>query len=70
MRENKAKILELWPVYLLACVYYVSWFNPDLVIAPALILRYELLTKLLVVLIIGSIGFLEMLGGYKGWSGM
>lgn len=70
MRERTSKLLELWPVFLLACVYYVSWFNPDLVIAPALMMKYKLLAKPLVVLIIGSVGFLEMLGGYKGWSGM
>lgn len=70
MRKKLGKVLELWPVYLLACVYYISWFNPDLVIAPALIIKYKYLAKPLVVLIIGSIGFLEMLGGYKGWSGM
>lgn len=70
MKKKLCKLLELWPVYLLACVYYISWFNPDLVIAPALIIKYKYLAKPLVVLIIGSIGFLEMLGGYKGWSGM
>lgn len=70
MRKRLGKLFELWPVYLLACVYYVSWFNPDLVIAPALMMNYKLLAKPFVVLIIGSIGFLEMLGGYKGWSGM
>lgn len=69
MKKKLGKLLELWPVYLLACVYYVSWFNPDLVIAPILIKKYNLFAPL-VVLIVGSIGFLEMLGGYKGWSGI
>lgn len=68
MREKIAKILELWPVFLLAGVYYVSWFNPDLVIAPMLLLNQH--SKPWVVFIVGSVGFLEMLGGYKGWSGI
>lgn len=67
MKKKLGKLLELWPVYLLACVYYISWFNPDIVIAPILIKKYNLFTPL-VVWIVGSIGFLEMLGGYKGWS--
>lgn len=70
MRKKIAKILELWPVLLLVGVYYVSWFNPDFFIAPILIIKYKLLAKPLLVLAVGSIGFLEMLGGYKGWSGM
>ena len=70
MKEKTGKLLELWPVFLLTGVYWVSYFNPDLVIAPALMVKYKLLSKPLVVLIIGSIGFLEMLGGYMGWSGM
>ncbi len=70
MREKIAKILQLWPVFLLVGVYCMSWFNPDLVIAPALIIKYKMFAKPLLVLIIGTIGFLEMLGGYKGWSGM
>ncbi len=69
MREKTSKLLELWPIFLLAGVYYVSWFNPDLVIAPVLMTNYKLLAKPLV-LIIGAVGFIEMLGGYKGWSGM
>jgi len=68
VREKTSKLLELWPVYLLACVYYVSWFNPDLVIAPMLLLNHH--SKLWVVFIVGFVGFSEMLGGYKGWSGM
>lgn len=70
MREKIAKICELWPVFLLVLVYYISWFNPDFFIAPILIIKYELSSKPLLVLIIGLAGFLEMLGGYKGWSGM
>jgi len=66
VRKKIAKILELWPVYLLVCVYYVSWFNPDLIIAPMLLLNHH--SKLWVVFIVGFVGFLEMLGGYKGWS--
>lgn len=69
MKKKLGKFLELWPVYLLICVYYTSWFNPDFFITPILIIKYKLLAKPLLVLIIGSIGFLEMLGGYKGWSG-
>ncbi|MBI2674803.1 MAG: hypothetical protein HYX22_03680 [Candidatus Yanofskybacteria bacterium] len=68
MRDKIAKSLELWPIFLLACVYYVSWFNPDFFIAPILIIKYKW-AKPLLVLVIGSIGFMEMLGGYKGWSG-
>ena len=68
MREKTSKILELWPVFLLACVYYVSWFNPDYFIAPILLLKHY--SKLVAVLVVGSVGFLEMLGGYKGWSGV
>jgi len=66
--SKKSKFLELWPVFLLACVYLLSYFNPDYIIAPFLI-RNKLFTKPVIVLIVGSIGFLEMLGGYNGWSG-
>lgn len=68
MREKIYKALELWPVFLLTFVYFISYFNPDFVIAPLLLLKHY--SKPLTVLAIGSIGFLEMLGGYKGWSGM
>ena len=68
MREKTSKLLELWPVFLLVGVYYISYFNPDLVIAPILLLSNH--SKPWVVLVVGSIGFLEMLGGYTGWSGM
>lgn len=66
--KEKSKLFELWPVFLLACVYFVSYFNPDYFITPILI-KYNLFTKPVLVLIVGSIGFLEMLGGYNGWSG-
>lgn len=68
MRKKIAKILELWPVFLLSGIYYVSYFNPDFFIAPMLLLKSY--SKPLVVLVVGFIGFLELLGGYKGWSGM
>ncbi|MEX2090841.1 MAG: hypothetical protein WD989_01760 [Candidatus Paceibacterota bacterium] len=68
MRKKIAKFLELWPVYLLAGVYYVSYFNPDYVIAPLLLVRGY--SKLSTLLVVGGIGFLEMFGGYKGWSGV
>ena len=68
MRKRTGKLLELWPVFLIVSVYYISYFNPDLVIAPMLLLNHH--SKPWVVLIVGSVGFLEMLGGYKGWSGM
>lgn len=68
MRKKLGNPLELWPVFLLAGVYCVSYFNPDFFIAPALLLKHY--SKPLTVLIVGSIGFLEMLGGYKGWSGV
>lgn len=64
-----ARFLELWPIFLLSLVYSLSYFNPDYIIAPVLI-KYDLFTKPMLVLIIGSIGFLEMLGGYNGWSGL
>ncbi len=67
MRNKIAKFLELWSVFLLAGVYYISYFNPDLVITPILLLNNH--SKLWVVFVVGSIGFLEMLGGYVGWSG-
>ncbi len=67
MRKKIAKPLELWSVFLLVGVYYVSYFNPDLVITPILLLNNH--SKLWVVFVVGSIGFLEMLGGYMGWSG-
>lgn len=63
------KLLELWPIFLLSLVYALSYFSPDYVIAPILI-SYNMFTKPMLVLIIGSIGFLEMLGGYNGWSGL
>lgn len=63
------KLLELWPVFLLTLVYILSYFNPDYIIAPILI-RYNMFTKPILVLIIGLVGFLEMLGGYNGWSGL
>lgn len=64
-----AKLLELWPIFLLSLVYSLSYFNPDYIITPILI-RYNMFTKPMLVLIIGTIGFLEMLGGYNGWSGL
>ena len=67
MRKRTGKLLELWPVFLLVSVYVVSYFNPDLVITPILLLYNH--SKPWVVFVVGSIGFLEMLGGYKGWSG-
>jgi len=67
VRKRTGKLLELWPVFLLVSVYVVSYFNPDLVITPILLLYNH--SKPWVVFVVGSIGFLEMLGGYKGWSG-
>jgi len=67
VRKKIAKLLELWSVFLLVGVYYVSYFNPDLVITPILLLNNH--SKPWVVFVVGSIGFLEMLGGYTGWSG-
>ena len=68
MRKKIAKLLELWSVFLLVGVYYVSYFNPDLVITPILLLNNH--SKPWVVFVVGFIGFLEMLGGYTGWSGL
>ena len=67
MKEKIGKFLELWPIFLLTGIYYVSWFNPDYVIAPLLLLKHY--SKLVAAVAVGSVGFLEMLGGYKGWSG-
>lgn len=64
-----AKLLEFWPIFLLSLVYSLSYFNPDYIIAPVLI-KYDIFTKPMLVLIVSSIGFLEMLGGYNGWSGL
>lgn len=64
-----AKLLELWPIFLLSLVYSLSYFNPDYIITPILI-KYDMFTKPMLALIVGSIGFLEMLGGYNGWSGL
>src|SRR3989338_3650782 len=62
-------MVNLWPIFLLSLVYALSYFNPDYVIAPILI-GYKIFSKPTLVLILGSIGFLEMLGGYNGWSGL
>ena len=62
------KIASLWPVVLLALVYSLSYFNTDYMIIPALV-KYGF-TKSTVLLLVCSFSFLDMLGGYIGWSGL
>lgn len=60
------KVAKLWPIFLLACVYSLSYFNTDYMMIPALV-KYGL-SKGTILLIVGSFSFLDMLGGYIGWS--
>lgn len=60
------KIIKLWPIFLLAAVYSLSYFNTDYVLIPALT-RYGL-SKGTIILLVCPFSFLDMLGGYIGWS--
>lgn len=60
-------ILRLWPVFLLLVVYTLAYYNVDYFLVPTLIALG--FTKGKVLLIAGLWGFLDMLGGYIGWSG-
>ncbi len=63
------KLLGLWPFLLLLVVYFASYFNVDWLIVPIL-LGYGGVSNIQVLIIVELIGFLELLGGYKGWSGV
>lgn len=58
---------DLWPIFLLIVVYSLAYYNVDWFLVPTLLaLGY---TKPQVLLIAGSFGFLDMLGGFIGWWG-
>jgi len=63
------KWLSLWPFLLLFTVYLASYFNVDWMIIPILI-KLGGISNFQILVIVGLIGFLELLGGYKGWSGL
>lgn len=65
--DKIAKLIKLWPIFLIACVYTLSYFSTDYMMIPALV-KYGL-SKGAVLLIVCLFSFLDMLGGYIGWSG-
>ncbi|MDP3696916.1 MAG: hypothetical protein Q8R55_02680 [Candidatus Taylorbacteria bacterium] len=62
------KITKLWPIFLLALVYGLSYFNTDYMLIPALVQTG--LPRGTILVIVCSFSFLDMLGGYIGWSGL
>ncbi|MBI2065260.1 MAG: hypothetical protein HYT62_04365 [Candidatus Yanofskybacteria bacterium] len=60
-------MLSLWPVFLLLIVYSLAYYNVDYFLIPTLLALG--FTRGQVLLIAGLWGFLDMLGGYIGWSG-
>lgn len=60
------KIAKLWPIFLLAGVYSLSYFSTDYMMIPALI-KYGL-PRGAILLMVWSFSFFDMLGGYIGWS--
>ena len=66
---KETKWWQLWPIFLLPSVYLLSYFNPDYLITPLLI-KYNFFSKAWVLFVVGLVGFLEMWGGYLGWSGL
>lgn len=61
-----AKLVKLWPIFLLTFVYSLSYFSTDYMMIPALV-KYRL-SKSIILLMVCSFSFLDMLGGYIGWS--
>jgi len=60
-------VIRFWPIYLLVAVYSLAYYNVDWVLIPTLLsLGFS---KGAVLLTAGLWGFLDMLGGYVGWSG-
>ena len=60
-------ILSFWPILLLITVYSLAYYNVDYFLIPTLLALG--FSKGKVLLIAGSWGFIDMLGGYIGWSG-
>jgi hypothetical protein len=61
------KWIDFWPIFLLIIVYTLAYYNVDYVLIPTLFaLGY---TKFQVLMVAGSWGFLDMLGGFIAWWG-
>lgn len=63
------KLLELWPVILLAVLVPIAYaFNPDLVVTP--LLRSQGYDNWMILVMAGSVGTAEMILWYLGWRGI
>ena len=63
------KLTKIWPVWLLAIniLFQFPFFNPDLTLIPLLKIKNFSLGQMII--IVGVVGFLELLLGYIAWGG-